>query len=256
MTKTPALNIIAIPGIPLIKAGDDLAHIIVTACENSEYKLQNGDILVVSSKIVSKSEGRLFDLREVTPGQQAIRVAAETQKDARLVELVLRESEEISRARPGVLVTRHRLGFVSANAGIDQSNVGADSEDFVLLLPLDPDASADALRRVIKARTGVDVGIAISDSHGRPFRLGNVGVAIGVAGIPALIDLRGQPDLFGREMQVSTQGFADLVASAAHLVCGEGNEGLPVVLVRGLELENRQGKASDLVRPAQQDLYR
>lgn len=256
MTKTPSLNIVAIPGIPLIKAGDDLANIIATACENSGYKLQDGDILVVSSKIVSKSEGRLFDLREVTPGQQAIRVSAETQKDARLVELVLRESEEISRARPGVLVTRHRLGFVSANAGIDQSNVGADSEDFVLLLPLDPDASADALRRAIKARIGVDVGIAISDSHGRPFRLGNVGVAIGVAGMPALIDLRGQPDLFGREMQVSTQGFADLVASAAHLVCGEGNEGLPVVLVRGLELESREGKASDLIRPAQQDLYR
>ena len=256
MIKTPSLNIVAIPGIPLIKAGDDLGRIIVTACENSGYKLQNTDILVVSSKIVSKSEGRLVDLREVTPSQQAIQVAAETQKDARLVELVLQESEEVSRARPSVLVTRHRLGFVSANAGIDQSNVGADSEDFVLLLPPDPDASAEALRHAIKARASTHVGIVISDSHGRPFRLGNVGVAIGVAGMPALIDLRGQPDLFGREMQISTQGFADLVASAAHLVCGEGNEGLPVVLVRGLELENRQGKASDLVRPAQQDLYR
>jgi coenzyme F420-0:L-glutamate ligase/coenzyme F420-1:gamma-L-glutamate ligase len=256
LIKTPSLNIVAIPGIPLIKAGDDLAHIVVAACKSSGNFLENGDVLVISSKIVSKSEGRLFDLRDIIPSERALQVAQETQKDPRLVELVLQESEEVSRARPGVLVTRHRLGFVSANSGIDQSNVGADSDDCVLLLPHHPDASAEALRRSLSIRSGVDVGIVISDSHGRPFRLGNIGVAIGVAGIPALIDLRGQPDLFGREMRVSTQGFADLVASAAHLVCGEGDEGLPVVLVRGLELASKQGKASDLIRPPQQDLYR
>jgi coenzyme F420-0:L-glutamate ligase/coenzyme F420-1:gamma-L-glutamate ligase len=154
-----------------------------------------------------------------------------------------------------VLITEHKLGFVSANSGIDQSNVTGD-DNHVLLLPENPDATAKAIRRKLIEETGAEVGIIISDSHGRPFRMGNVGVAIGVAGMPALLDLRGQLDLFGRELRVSTQGYADLVASAAHLVCGEGDEGLPVVLVRGLQLQNTDGQASDLNRPKDQDLYR
>jgi coenzyme F420-0:L-glutamate ligase / coenzyme F420-1:gamma-L-glutamate ligase len=198
----------------------------------------------------------MVDLQTVEPDELARKVAGETDKDPRIVELVLRESSEISRKAPGVLITRHRLGFVSANSGIDQSNVGQDHDQSVLLLPLDPDATAATLRHGIKQHLGVNVGIVISDSHGRPFRQGNVGVAIGVSGMPALLDLRGNLDLFGRELRVSIQGYADLVASAAHLVSGEGGEGLPVVLVRGLQYEQEAGKASDLVRPVDRDLYR
>ena len=154
-----------------------------------------------------------------------------------------------------MLVTQHRLGFVSANSGIDQSNVDGTGET-LLLLPHDPDKSANALRAELKEKAGADVGIIISDTHGRPFRLGNVGTAIGVAGLPALIDLRGQKDLFGRELEISLQGYADMIASAAHLLCGEGDEGRPVVLLRGLEFGEPYGKASDLYRAPADDLYR
>lgn len=250
-----SLTVTALTGIPLIQQGDDLSGIILAALAHARLALQSGDALVVSSKIISKAEGRLVDLKTVQPGRKAMTIAEETRKDPRIVELVLRESLAISRQAPGVLVTQHRLGFVSANAGIDQSNVGPDS-DYVLLLPRDPDASAQALRHALLNATGAEAGIIISDSHGRPFRMGNVGAAIGVAGMPALVDLRGQPDLFGRELKISIQGYADLVASAAHLVCGEGNEGRPVVLVRGLHFAHADGHASDLVRPPEQDLYR
>jgi len=161
----------------------------------------------------------------------------------------------ISRKAPGVLVVQHRLGFISANAGIDQSNVDG-GDDHVLLLPVDPDASAEAIRRRLCAATGTDVGVVISDSHGRPFRLGNVGVAIGVAGMPALLDLRGRPDLFGRELKISIQGYADLVASAANLLTGEADEGRPVVHLRGLQFPSVEGHAHEMNRPPEQDLYR
>ena len=249
------MTIIPLPGIPLIQQGDDLVFVILKALTRIECTLKNGDALVLTSKIVSKAEGRLVDLRTVIPGEEAMHIAEKTAKNPRIVEMVLHESRRISRQRPGVLITEHRLGFVSANSGIDQSNVTGD-DDHVLLLPEDPDATAQAIRSRLVEETGVEVGIIISDSHGRPFRMGNVGVAIGVAGMPALLDLRGQSDLFGRELRVSTQGYADLVASAAHLVCGEGDEGLPVVLVRGLRFQNTDGHASDLNRPPEQDLYR
>lgn len=245
-----------IPGIPLIKSGDDLVAIIINVLARSAISLLDQDVLVVTSKIVSKSEGRMVDLRTVEPGEMAQSVANETGKDPRIVELVIQESAEISRKAAGVLITRHRLGFVSANSGIDQSNVGQDHDNFVLLLPKDPDHTAAALRQGIQQKLGIEVGIIISDSHGRPFRQGNVGVAIGVAGMPALLDLRGNLDLFDRELRVSILGYADLVASAAHLVSGEGGEGLPVVLVRGLQFAAQAGKASDLVRPVDRDLYR
>jgi coenzyme F420-0:L-glutamate ligase/coenzyme F420-1:gamma-L-glutamate ligase len=214
-----------------------------------------GDVLVVSSKIVSKSENRYVDLRQITPSDEALQLARETDKDPRIVHLVLQESIGISRKGFRVLVTQHRLGFTSANAGIDQSNVG--DENKVLLLPLNPDESARQLRARLAEHLGVSIGIVISDTHGRPFRMGNVGVAIGVAGVPAVVDLRGTHDLFGRELRITTQGYADMLASAAHLVCGEGAEGFPVILIRGLHYApTDDAHASDLYRPPEQDLYR
>ncbi len=250
-----SLIVTALPGIPLVRQGDDLPRIILDSIAKLELQLETGDALVVTSKIVSKAEGRLFDLRKIEPGSEAQRLAIETRKDPRIVELVLRESLKISRQAPGVLVVQHRLGFVSANAGIDQSNVDG-SENMVLLLPIDPDASANAIRTQLQERTGADVGVIISDSHGRPFRVGNVGVAIGVAGMPAVLDLRGKADLFGRELKISIQGYADLVASTANLLTGEADEGRPIVLVRGLQFPLQQGKAVDLYRAPEQDLYR
>ena len=250
-----AVTLWPVPGLPLIQPDDDLPALIVDAFARNNLSLQNGDVLVVSSKIISKSEGRRVELASVTPSAEALKYAEITGKDPRLAELVLQESRAVSRVAKGVMVTTHRLGFTSANAGIDQSNL-EDSDEAALLLPLDPDASAQKLRERLCELTGAAVGIVISDTHGRPFRLGNVGVAIGVAGMPAVLDLRGNQDLFGRVLKISQNGYADLVASAAHLVCGEGNEGLPVVLLRGLTYESVQGRASDIVRPPEQDLYR
>jgi coenzyme F420-0:L-glutamate ligase/coenzyme F420-1:gamma-L-glutamate ligase len=253
--SNPSFTATSLPEIPLIQAGDDLAKIILEGLAKVGVVLQTGDALVVTSKIVSKAEGRQFDLREIQPSEEAERLAAETRKDPRIVELVLRESRLISRKAPGVLVVQHRLGFVSANAGIDQSNVEG-GDDNVLLLPLDTDASAESIRGHLRDATGAEVGIVISDSHGRPFRMGNVGVAIGVAGMPALLDLRGKPDLFGRELKISIQGYADLVASAANLLTGEADEGRPVVHLRGLQFPAIEGHASEMNRPPEQDLYR
>lgn len=254
-TIISSLTISALPDIPLIQQGDDLPQIILEGIAKLGLQLETGDALVVTSKIVSKSEGRLFDLRNVEPSAEAERLAAETHKDSRIVELVLRESLKISRQAAGVLVVQHRLGFVSANAGIDQSNVDG-SENRVLLLPVDPDASANAIRERLYEQTGAEVGVIISDSHGRPFRVGNVGVAIGVAGMPAVLDLRGKADLFGRELKISIQGYADLVASTANLLTGEADEGRPIVLVRGLQFPSIHGTAVDLYRAPEQDLYR
>jgi coenzyme F420-0:L-glutamate ligase/coenzyme F420-1:gamma-L-glutamate ligase len=192
----------------------------------------------------------------VEPGEPAIELAVRSDKDPRLVELILRESEEVSRVRPGVIIVRHRLGFTCANAGIDRSNVGPDGEEWVLLLPLDPDASARTIRVTLAAERGVEVGVVISDSHGRPFRLGTVGVAIGAAGLPALWDRRGEPDRYGYGLQHTDVGVADEIAAAAGLIMGQAAEGQPAVLLRGLSLPPLDGCAADLVRPADQDLYR
>lgn len=255
MSISPDISLTALPGIPIIVPGTDLVATIIAALEQAGLVLQARDVLVVTSKIVSKSEGRFVRLADVHPGDEALRHAEIVGKDPRMVELVLRESQEVSREGVNTLIVRHKLGFVSANAGIDQSNLDGGDEQ-VLLLPVDPDASARAISEGLKVRTGVEVGVVISDSHGRPFRMGNVGVAIGSAGIPALRDLRGQPDLFGRILKYTQQGFADMIASAAGLVSGEGAEGRPVVLVRGLQFSEAAGRASDLVRPVHQDLFR
>jgi coenzyme F420-0:L-glutamate ligase/coenzyme F420-1:gamma-L-glutamate ligase len=250
------LELRALPGIPVIEPGDDLPALIRTALSRAEIEPREGDVLVVASKIVSRAEGRFVDLATVVPDTHAVQVAAEIGKDPRLVELILRESSAISRQAPGVLVVRHKTGVVGANAGIDASNAhprGAaeGSGPWVLLLPQDPDASAERLR----AALGVS-GVVVSDSLGRPFRLGTVGAAIGVAGLPALSDWRGEPDLFGRTLEQTITAPADQVAAAADLVAGQANEGRAVVHVRGLSFTPSSRGVGELLRDPDKDLYR
>jgi len=235
-----------------------VAALLLQALDRAGQTLRDGDVLAVAQKIVSKAEGRQVRLAAVTPSARAEEVAAVVGKDARLVELILRESTAVSRLAPGVLIVRHRLGFTSANAGIDRSNVQTHSgeEEAVLLLPLNPDASAVALREALRAATGAAAGVVITDSHGRPFRLGTVGVAIGVAGLPALWNRRGEADLYGYRLQHTDVGLADEIAAAAGLLMGQAAEGLPAVLLRGLRLPPTGGRATDLVRPDELDLYR
>lgn len=218
--------------------------------------LQAGDILVISSKIISKAEGRYVDLRQITPSKRAIALAEETLKDPRMVELALQNSVEVSRSAPHVLIVRHKLGFVSANAGIDASNTGALDSDTVLLLPENPDASAKALLDALTAAYGLRLGVVVSDTHGRPHRFGNVGVAIGLAGLPALIDQRGEHDLFGRELLATMTPLADELAAAAGLISGQADEGQPVVLIRGVAWEARDEDSQILIRPPERDLFR
>jgi coenzyme F420-0:L-glutamate ligase / coenzyme F420-1:gamma-L-glutamate ligase len=242
-----------LPDVPLIEPGDDLAEIILASTEKADWELQNGDVLVIAQKIVSKAENRTVDLATVIPSPRAIELATEVQKDARLVELILSESETVLRRGPGVLIVEHKLGFVMANAGIDRSNV--NGKDHALLLPVDPDRSATAIRRAIAARVGIDVGVLIIDSFGRAWRNGTIGTAIGASGVPTLLDLRGRPDLFGRPLETTEVGWADELAAAASLMMGQASEGRPVILVRGL-VETGEGSAGDLLRPKQKDLFR
>lgn len=251
-----SVQIIGVPGIPLIETGDDLAMLIARAVEESGERLQDGDVVVVTSKIVSKAEGRWVDLATVEPDEEARRVAAEVGKDPREVAVILGESVGISRMRRGVLIAEHRLGYVCANAGVDHSNARPGGQ-WRLLLPGQPDETARALRRALNERFGVTAAVVISDSHGRPFRMGTVGVAIGAAGLPALWNMRGRPDLFGQALQVTEVGFADEIAAAAGLVQGQAAEALPVVIVRGLDYPvDEAASAVDLVRPEELDLYR
>ena len=253
---TRKLTLIALPGIPSVQLGDDVAMLLLAALDDTGILLQHGDIAVIAQKVISKAEGRQVYLPTVIPGKEALEVAQVTGKDPRLVELILQESEYISRMAPGILIVRHRLGFTSANAGIDRSNVVQEEDgEQVLLLPLDPDKSAAAIGQTIQDRTNAQIGVVISDSHGRPFRLGTTGVAIGVAGIPALWDRRGEHDLYGYQLQHTDVGVGDEIAAAAGLLMGQGAEGLPAVLIRGLDLPDEDGKARDLVRPAERDLY-
>jgi coenzyme F420-0:L-glutamate ligase/coenzyme F420-1:gamma-L-glutamate ligase len=249
------LSIAALAGVPLVKEGDDIAGLILNGLAASGLSLQRGDVLVIAQKIVSKAEGRVVDLRQVTPSPRAKQLAAEVDKDARLVELILRESTEVVRHRKGVLVVAHRSGIVLANAGIDASNVGGD-EHHVLLLPEDCNRSCRDIRARFGTRTGVEPAVLIIDSLGRAWRNGTVGVALGAAGLPALLDLRGTPDLFGRELRSTEVGIADEIAAAASLLMGQAGEGTPIVLLRGLNLPNTDGSAGDLIRPREIDLFR
>ncbi|MGB8984848.1 MAG: coenzyme F420-0:L-glutamate ligase [Anaerolineales bacterium] len=254
-----SLTLTPLSGIPLIRRGDDLADLVVEALHRNNIALESNDILVLAQKIVSKAEGRAVNLMTVTPSQQAVDLARETGKDARIVELMLRESNEILRTRVGTIIVEHRLGFVCANAGIDHSNVageGDGTEEWVLLLPEDPDRSAEGIRREVETKTGKKVGILIIDSHGRAWRNGTVGVAIGVAGLPGLQDLRGQPDLFGFALRITQVGVADELAAAASLMMGQAAEGTPVVHVRGFPYPLRAASLKELLRPQEEDLFR
>jgi coenzyme F420-0:L-glutamate ligase / coenzyme F420-1:gamma-L-glutamate ligase len=256
--KTPTrLSLIAVPGMPLIAPGDDLSAIILRAMDAAGLRLVEGDIVVVAQKIVSKSQNRFVDLNTVTPSPRALEVAAVVGKDPRLVEVILSESVRIVRQHPHVLITEHRAGFISANAGVDHSNLDPSTAmNAVLLLPVDCDGVAAALRDRLQAHYGTHVGVIVSDSFGRPWRRGTVGVALGSAGIAALNDLRGHPDLFGRRLEVTETGFADEVASAASLVMGQADEANPVILVSGFSPDDRQIPAAALIRPAAEDLFR
>ena len=252
----PRLELFAVPGLPMVRAGDDIAALIAAGLARHGETLRDRDVVVVAQKIVSKAEHRVVDLASVTASPRAIALALEVGKDPRLVEVILSESTRVVRSRPNLLILQHRLGFVMANAGVDHSNVAPqDGVDRVLLLPRDPDASADALRRALAARFGVSLGVIISDSFGRPWRRGTAGVAIGAAGLPSLIDLRGLPDLFGRTLEVSIVGFADEIAAAASLLQGQAAEASPVVVVRGLAWSAPDAPAAELVRPPQEDLF-
>lgn len=253
MTLTPLLR------IPIIRQGDDLADIILHTLPENNIPLEDNDILVYAQKIVSKAEGRAVNLACVKPSPRALDLAAQTEKDPRLVELILQESNEVLRTRPGTIIVEHRLGFVCANAGIDHSNVagaGNQDEEWVLLLPTDPDRSAEMIRNEIETRTGKQVGVLIIDSHGRAWRNGTVGAAIGLAGLPALQDLRGQSDLFEFTLRITQVGVADELAAAASLVMGQAAEGTPVVHVRGFPYPLREGSLNELIRPKEQDLFR
>lgn len=257
MTSAAALSVWPLRGIPRVKPGDDLAAHLGDSLAASGVTLENGDIVVVAQKIVSKAEGRVVDITTVAPSARAHELAAVTGKDPRLLELVLSESTEVLRAKRNVIVVAHRLGLVMANAGIDQSNVeGHGMAEPALLLPVDPDASAARLKVALDERFGVALGVVISDSIGRAWRLGTTGTAIGAAGVPSLIDQRGDTDMNGRVLMVTETAFADSVATAAVLVMGEAAEGTPAALVRAPKKAAPEKPASALVRPKAEDMFR
>jgi coenzyme F420-0:L-glutamate ligase/coenzyme F420-1:gamma-L-glutamate ligase len=256
LVDTPQrLVLFPLAGIPLVQEGDDLSALMEQAVARAGLSLQAGDVLVVAQKIISKSEGRVVRLRDVQPTARAVELAELTDKDPRMVQLILDESIEVVRAVPGVLIVRHRLGMIGANAGIDQSNIEHQGGECALLLPVDPDRSAARLRDTLQQRTGKKLGVVVSDSMNRPWRLGTMGQAIGSAGILVLDDRRGQRDLFGRELQVTMTNRADSIAAAALLVMGETTESVPAALVRGFAPEESTQAARDSIRPAVEDLF-
>lgn len=260
LTLTPLQN------IPLIRQDDNLADILLKSLQETGIELQNDDILVIAQKIVSKAEGRIRNIADVVPSARALELAEKSQKDARVVELMLQESNEVLRIRVGTIIVEHKLGFVCANAGIDHSNVtppfpygeglGVKAEENVLLLPENPDRSARNIREQIKQKTGVNIGVMIIDSHGRAWRNGTVGICIGLSGLPALIDERGWKDLFGYTLQITVVGVADELAAAASLMMGQAAEGLPAVHVHGFPYPLKEGSLKELIRPKNQDMFR
>ena len=257
---TQSFSVVPVTGMPMVVPGDDLATLVLAAIKAADLKLVDGDIVCLAQKIVSKAEGQLIALADVTPSEEAIELAAATDKDPRLVELILQESSEVVRHKPGVLIVRHNLGLVGAQAGIDQSNVDHAEGEQALLLPRDPDASAAILRDALAARTGVQVGVIITDSQNRPWRMGTTGIAIGCAGFTVLDDYRGGTDVYGRELKVTLINRADAIAGAATLVMGETTEKIPLALVRGLSPETETSTthqtAAMMNRPIEEDLFR
>jgi coenzyme F420-0:L-glutamate ligase / coenzyme F420-1:gamma-L-glutamate ligase len=259
------LTFTPLPKMPLISPGDILTDLLLASMQSTRIALEDGDILVVAQKIVSKAEGRLVDLSTITPSKEAFELAELSEKDPRLVDLILRESKAVLRVRPGKIIVEHRLGFVCASAGIDHSNVspplsgdgaGVRSEDWVLLLPEDPDRSALEIRRRIKITTGIRIGVMIIDSHGRAWRLGTIGTAIGISGLPAMVDQRGWQDLFGHRLKITIVAAADELAAASSLVMGEAAEGIPAVHVRGFPYPLRESTIKELIRSKEEDLFR
>ena len=254
--KSPTLNMLVVPGIPMIKPNDPLAKIIAEQIRLAEITLEDGDVLVVAQKIVSKAESRQIRLSDVSVGDAARSLAAETEKEPALCQLILDESAEVLRKKPGVIIVRHRLGHVGANAGIDQSNIEHDGGDTALLLPVDPDESALQLHQALSKDFSCHVGVIVADSMNRPWRMGTLGAAIGCAGVQVLDDLRGGEDMYGRELKVSMVNIADSVTAAACLLMGETIEGTPVVLVKGLAKVADGERAADIMRPVEDDLFR
>jgi len=251
------LSLLALPGLPEIHPGDDLPALLLQALARAGERLVDGDVLVLAQKIVSKAEGRYARLADVTPSARAVEIAKVADKDPRVVELILGEAKEVVRQRPGVIVVAHRNGYVLANAGIDASNVEPSPDgERVLLLPVDPDASAARIRAALEQAAGVRLAVVINDSLGRAWRNGTVGTALGASGLPGLLDLRGHPDRFGRVLRITEIGAADEVAAAASLLMGQANEGRPAILVRGFPYALREGNAGELVRPKEMDLFR
>jgi coenzyme F420-0:L-glutamate ligase/coenzyme F420-1:gamma-L-glutamate ligase len=250
------LSLVPVEGLPLVREGDDLAGLIVHAFER-QGAWRTGDIVVVAQKVVSKVEGRVVRLEDVSPSERAVELGRASEKDPRLVELILSESREVLRVRPGLILVEDRRGFICANAGIDRSNIQQEKAgEWVALLPEDPDASAARLREKMCELTGCSIGLIINDSHGRAFREGTVGVSIGLAGIPALSDRRGDQDLTGYVLQHTVIGIADEIAAAASILMGPAAEGVPAVVVRGLELPEAQASAKEMQRPKEKDLFR
>jgi coenzyme F420-0:L-glutamate ligase/coenzyme F420-1:gamma-L-glutamate ligase len=259
---TSQIALYALPGIPNVQAGDDLVRLILDALERVGLRLADGDVVVVTQKIVSKAEGCAVALADVEPSPQAVALAAATDKDPRLVEVILRGSRGVVRQREGTLIMETQHGWICANAGVDRSNVsrsrfqaGPEGE-IALTLPVDPDASAQRIREGLVAASGADVAVIITDTHGRAWRLGTVNVALGVAGMLPIADLRGQPDMVGYTLRVTTVARADELAAAAGLVSGQAAEGLPVVVIRGADYPRGDGRATDMQRPVEKDLFR
>ena len=257
MKATDRIVLTALLDIPSVGPGDDISTIVETALDRNKIVLEPGDVIVITHKIVSKAEDRYVDLDKIIPSDYARCLADEVGKDPRLVEVILSESTEVVRKSRGILITEHRLGFVAANAGVDSSNIEhIEGHSRVLLLPTNPDNICSEIQNRIQTVTGVCVGIIINDSHGRAWRNGTVGLALGSSGIPALLDLRGFPDIFGVDLKITQVGLADEIAAAASLLMGQGNEMRPVVHVRGVPYPLSEGKASDLLRNKQEDLFR
>lgn len=262
----PSLTLTPLQNIPIIRQDDNLADILVDSLRSSNVQIANDDILVIAQKIVSKAEGRMVNLAAIKPNARAIELAKQADKDARVVELMLQESNEVLRIRKGTIIVEHKLGFVCANAGIDHSNVAppppegdvskARAEEYVLLLPENPDQSARNIREQIKQKTGMNIGVMIIDSHGRAWRNGTVGICIGLSGLPALIDERGWKDLFGYTLKITIVGVADELAAAASLMMGQAAEGTPAVHVRGFPYPLGEGSLKEIIRPKEQDMFR
>lgn len=259
MIHPKQLTYYALQGIPQIEAGVDLAEIIYASVGENGLVLQDGDILILAQKIVSKAEGRLINLTTVQPSFKALELAEYLGKRPELVELILQESKEVIRTRPGTIIVEHKSGFICANAGIDHSNVKGNwgkDEDWVLLLPEDSDLSAAMIRKELEVLSGARLGVIIIDSHGRAWRNGVLGTTIGASGLPALLDMRGEEDMYHYKLRVTTIATADELAAGASLMMGQASEGTPVVIARGFPYPLREGNAQELIRKKENDLFR